>query len=535
MKVPVLESVFLNRSALPEERDYRRVLVLAGDVAGSELVAQLSLDGFDVLLMPEGNAHSTSVGFNSHHDIALEEVQGFAGGFEVTIRRDHETHTDRVGFIVAAGDPDKSPRFSQYALTPSERVISLSDLEWSLRSRDSLPISGKEWFHAVFLCGLAGDSNPHEFLRILSAIEELHTHEMVQTYVFMRHAKVAAWSMEKRYRKARESGTIFFKLDGPGPVFEHDEQGLTMAFEDPILNMEVELIPDLLVVDETTGPPASLKPLLEAIPAAQATRGYLQPESTRFTGGETPKAGILAVGPSKGNFDPETYPADAEAVMAALKHPGPKALPPDFPGPPVIDLAACTVCLTCVRLCPHGAMSFKDRAYADPVSCVRCGICAAECPMNAITLPPPSEEPDVMGRIAKGLQGAEPAKTIVALLCSRSAARAMQAAGPGITRNLAPVVVPCAGTVDESHILSAFRAGAGAVLVAGCHTGNCASIYGTVLASQRSAAARKVLVEAGFDPERLRYVTVAANAPGDFARAVIRLEERLGLREPACR
>ncbi len=532
MKVPALESVFLNRSALPEKREYDRVLVLAGDEAGSDLAAQLSLDGYDVLLMPEGSPHATAAGFYSPHDIALEEVQGFVGGFEVTIRRDDERYTDRTGFIIAAGDAKKSPNYALYSLTPSDRVMSLSDVERAHPSGNSLPITGNDWFHAVFLCGLDGDSNPHEFARVLTAIKQLHRHEMVQTYVFTRHVKVAAWDMEKRYREARQSGTIFFKFDGLGPVFESGEHGPVMVFEDPVLNREVELIPDLIVVDETVGPPASLEPVLDAIPATAATRGYLQPESTRFTGVETPKAGILAVGPAKGNFEPEKFPLDAEAVMAALKHPEPKAFPPDFPNPPIIDPATCTMCLTCVRLCPHGAISFRDRAYADPLSCVRCGICAAECPMNAITLPPPGEQEDVTGRVAQALKGMEPAKTIVALLCSRSAAHAMNSASPGVKRHLAPVVVPCAGTVGESHILSAFRKGAGAVLVAGCHTGNCASVYGTVLAAERSEAARAVLGEAKFDPDRLAYVTVAANTPGDFARAVISLEARLGLREP---
>lgn len=532
MKVPELESVFLNRSSLPQERDYSRVLVLAGDVAGSELVAQLSLDGYHVLLMPEGSADGAEAGFHSPHDIALEMVQGFAGAFDVRIRRDHETFTDRVGFIVAAGDAEKSPKFSQYSLEPSETVISLSDLERMLHSGKSLPISDNGWFHAAFLCGMDGESSPHEFSRVLAAIEMLHAHEMVQTYVFTRHAKVAAWNMERRYRKAREIGTIFFKFDGPAPLFEPGEHGPVMRFEDPVLNAEVELVPDILVVDETVEPPTSLKRVLEAIPAGAATRGFLQPESTRFTGVQTPKHGILAVGPAKGCFDPEKYPADADAVMAALKHPEPKPLPADFPGPPIIDPATCTICLTCVRLCPHGAISFRDRAYADPISCVRCGICAAECPMNAITLAPPENQQDVADRITQGLRRAEPAMTIVALLCSRSAAQAMNAAGPGVSSNLVPVLVPCAGTVDETHILNAFRAGAAAVLVAGCHTGNCASVYGTVLAAERSEAARKALTEAGFDPERLAYVTVAANTPGDFARAVLRLEAGLGLREP---
>lgn len=527
MKVPVLESIFLNRTPLPDERDFNRVLVLSGAFAGSELVARLSLAGFDVLLMNDSTQDgSAGLGF-SPHEFALEEVQGFIGGFEVTIRRDDERLKERVGFVVAAGDAKKRPKFSEYGLVPADRVMSISDLERRLRSGESLSGSGQRWFHAAFLCGLAGESRPSEFARVLTAMDELRAHGMVQTYVFTRQVKVAAWGMEKRYREARERGTIFFKFDGPGPVFESGDHGPVMVFTDPVLGQEMELDPDLLVVDEAVEPPGSLKPMLAAIPATAVTGGYLQPESTRFTGAATPKAGILALGPARGNFEPDTYPADAEAVLAALEHPEPLPFPSDFPNPPQIDLAACTMCLTCVRLCPHGAMSFRDRAYADPMSCVRCGICAAECPMNAITLEPAAGQRDVITRISEGMKNFGPDKCIVALLCSRSAANAMRATGPEVCRNLAPIVVPCAGTIDSAHILAAFQEGAGAVLVAGCHSGNCASVYGTVLARERSVLAGLALAEAGIDPELLAYVTVASNTPGDFARAVGRLQKKM--------
>ena len=65
------------------------------------------------------------------------------------------------------------------------------------------------------------------------------------------------------------------------------------------------------------------------------------------------------------------------------------------------------------------------------------------------------------------------------------------------------------------------------MLVAGCHTGNCASIYGTVLAGERTSRASLILEEAGIDPSRLMFTTLASNTPGDFARAVLGLERNI--------
>ncbi|MFH0824071.1 MAG: hydrogenase iron-sulfur subunit, partial [Pseudomonadota bacterium] len=82
-------------------------------------------------------------------------------------------------------------------------------------------------------------------------------------------------------------------------------------------------------------------------------------------------------------------------------------------------------------------------------------------------------------------------------------------------------------SIGLNHILSAFVHGAGGVIVASCHTGNCASVYGTILARERSAQARTALAEAGYDPETLVHVTLAANAPDVSARAYAGLKARL--------
>jgi coenzyme F420-reducing hydrogenase delta subunit/Pyruvate/2-oxoacid:ferredoxin oxidoreductase delta subunit len=516
VKVPALESVFLNRGPIPEERDYRRVLVLGGDLAGAALRERLISEGFEVVELS-----SAALGQ------PLERIDGFVGGFEATLSSANGNETARFGFVVAAQPAQRLPKFADYGLGPSEKVISLSQLEDVLNAGGALPQPRGDWFHAAFLCGLEGDADPGAFKRVFDAIEQLRAIVRVQPYVLTRHVKVAADGMERRYRETREEGTLFFKFDESGPIFERGPDGLVIAFMDPILGAELELVPDLVVVDERLAPSKSLKPLLDVIPSSAVTAPFLQPESSRFSGVKTPKAGILATGASRGNFSVEPDAADVEAAVVALKASINQEIPAEFPGPPVIDPAKCTICLTCVRLCPHGAMSFRKRAEADPASCVRCGICASECPMEAIRLEPVGGHADVVGKISGALSRTQDGTRIVALLCSRSAAHAMAAAGPRPAGNVIPIVVPCAGTVDVSVMLKAFQLGADGVLVAGCHTGNCASIWGTVLAGGRVSHAASMLEEAGIDSHRLMFVTLASNTPGAFVRAVQRLSDTI--------
>ena len=56
---------------------------------------------------------------------------------------------------------------------------------------------------------------------------------------------------------------------------------------------------------------------------------------------------------------------------------------------PDLDLDKCTVCLTCVMLCPDGAIRLRPelgKIEFDFSFCKGCGICANECPTKAITM-----------------------------------------------------------------------------------------------------------------------------------------------------
>ncbi|SIS96797.1 4Fe-4S dicluster domain-containing protein [Roseivivax lentus] len=68
------------------------------------------------------------------------------------------------------------------------------------------------------------------------------------------------------------------------------------------------------------------------------------------------------------------------------------ALPEGAPyGAVLVDQEACTLCLSCVSLCPSGALGDnpdKPQLLFQEDACLQCGLCATICPEKAITLAP---------------------------------------------------------------------------------------------------------------------------------------------------
>lgn len=86
--------------------------------------------------------------------------------------------------------------------------------------------------------------------------------------------------------------------------------------------------------------------------------------------------------------------------------------------------------------------------------------------------------------------------------------------------NVRVVRIMCTGRVDPSFIMEAFSLGADAVLVSGCHIGDCHYIAGNFKSRRRVALTRKVLEEMGIDGKRLKMTFVSASEGALWAEVV---------------
>ncbi|HVP58272.1 MAG TPA: hydrogenase iron-sulfur subunit [bacterium] len=112
---------------------------------------------------------------------------------------------------------------------------------------------------------------------------------------------------------------------------------------------------------------------------------------------------------------------------------------------------------------------------------------------------------------------------IVAFLCNWCSYAGADLAGTTRLKHKADVRVvrvPCSGRVDPAFILRAFEAGADAVLVGGCHPGDCHYVRGNLNARRRFLILRHLLAYLGIEEERFQVAWCSAAEGAKWAELV---------------
>jgi len=85
----------------------------------------------------------------------------------------------------------------------------------------------------------------------------------------------------------------------------------------------------------------------------------------------------------------------------------------------------------------------------------------------------------------------------------------------------------CSGRVDPDIILDTFLYGADGVFIGGCHLGDCHYVEGNYYAEKKIEMARRLLKEAGIEPERLRLEWISASEGERFAATIKEFTEEI--------
>ena len=91
--------------------------------------------------------------------------------------------------------------------------------------------------------------------------------------------------------------------------------------------------------------------------------------------------------------------------------------------------------------------------------------------------------------------------------------------------NVRIIRLPCTGRIDFNLLIKAFEIGADAVLVSGCHPGDCHYTAGNYHARRRWILFRELLDTLGFDLRRIHFTWISAAEGRKWQEAVTRITE----------
>ena len=117
---------------------------------------------------------------------------------------------------------------------------------------------------------------------------------------------------------------------------------------------------------------------------------------------------------------------------------------------------------------------------------------------------------------------------IIGFLCNWCTSAAADLAGTSRIQypaNLHPIRVMCSGTVDPVYLIKALLSGADAVLVGGCHPGDCHYVSGNYKARRRIAMLKEIFKALGLEEERIWARWISASEGPKFAQIVREITE----------
>ncbi len=460
----------------------------------------------------------------------VEGCTGTAGDYQIRLRRDREPFTRSAAAVVIAEQGLQVPLYDEYGLGPSGKVLPVS--EAAARAGELLPDGGTV---AVFN-GIYSESQPGMADAAMECAIAIAENRGRRVFFFTGNLKVSGAGGELLFRRSREAGVVYFKFTHTRPAIRQEDTGaVRIEFTDEITGEPFVLTPDVTVVDERIAPSPRLDSLAQIFRLHRDAGGFLQTPNVRRAPVSTNRRGIFAAGPARSPERESDAPADAHAAIGAvldllhdLHDPGGdsihrRGLPAE------IDQNACIRCLTCFRICPHGAvLLFPDRLAVGESGCMGCGICAAQCPRGAIRFE--GVRAGETGGAAPDADDAEKfVPKMVIFACEKSGRIAARSA-PSEKIELVPV--PCGGAVSDAHLLDALQSGADGVLLLACHVGNCDAETGTRYGRRTVERVQKVLEKTGGAPGRVAYRTVAANMESEAQSTIQNFQQELSALSP---
>ncbi len=507
------------------------VVVLGDGETACHLSERLVKEVFPVLLVLAETRHKVRIpeGVECLRGARVISMTGQVGDFTLTLDLQDQRIERSIGFAVIAYESVREPVYDILGDPGHERVWSLSRAEEAMEKAGPPP-GVKRIIFLDRLDGLNTTAGSERLLTLIARLQEAHG---IACCLVTCQVKVASRGLEILYGRVRDGGCFVGRTDllalglGSGEV--------KVRFEDAVLDEDLSTSADLLVVGESELPGPELHRLGIVLGLETGPGGYLQADNLLRSTCFTNRRGVFVVNGSAYGMNSWETAQSISGVVGELSGLS-KWIVDQGPTEQILyDRDLCATCLTCFRVCPHGAIHFTDKPHFLHLACQRCGICTSLCPGEAIELSG-AEKSHYNSLISQKKRRRKGPPRIMGFVCQRSADLICLQGDEkeSILGSVDWVEVPCAGTLRTQYLLEPLgrRDGVDGVVVVSCHRDNCRSGDGTLRAVDRVKGVRNLLKTLEMDESVVAHIPLAPNEGSRLRREIVLFREELSRKGP---
>lgn len=335
---------------------------------------------------------------------------------------------------------------------------------------------------------------------------------------------------EDLYKRSKKAGVEYIR-GLPAEIMEiPSNNNLVVVAENTNTGLVNEHEVDMVILSVGIIPARDSDVIQRLFTLSKTSDGFFMESHPKLKPVDAPTQGIFFAGCAEGPKDikDSVTQASAAASRAGILMKAGKIKVEAITA--VIDPELCNSCGRCAKVCPYNAIEVdvknKIPAHAIEAACAGCGTCGAECPINAITMQHFTDE-QIMAQV-NAITEKDADKKIVAFCCNWCSYAGADFAG--VSRIQYPPLVRiirtmCSGRISEEFVLHAFRRGAAAVLVAGCHLNDCHYIDANYQTKKRVEKLWRKLEKMGIEKERLQLAWISAAEGEKFANKIKMMEK----------
>jgi len=345
-----------------------------------------------------------------------------------------------------------------------------------------------------------------------------------EIYVFYVDIRAYGKGFEDLYQRARKAGVVFIRGLPAEIVEDKKTKNLWLMGENSLQNELYKINVGMAVLSIGLEPRKDSELIQRLLTLSRNQDGFFMEAHPKLRPVDAATGGIFFAGCAEAPKDIKDSVTQASAAAARAGILMAKGKVTVEAITPIFYPEKCKVCGLCVKVCPYNAITLnKDlkRIELIEAACGGCGTCAAECPFGALTQKHFTDE-QIIAQVDAVTENI-PEKKIVAFCCNWCSYAGADFAGVSRMQyppNVRIIRTMCSGRVAPKFVERAFARGAAAVLVAGCHLGDCHYINANYQTQKRVERLQKKMEQSGLNKERLQLLWASAAEGERFASKI---------------